>query len=250
MMIKTVILVGGLGTRLRSITEDQTPKPMVPVPFEGKSYPFLEFLMAHMRQSGLHHVIFCTGHLSSVIHDHFGDGSQFGMTIEYDNAGELAGTASRVKSAVRLFDEQEVIVTCGDVYHPIDFNQLIVKHRAGDQSSLLLSVYMDKDEHAIANLIVNRSTGIVTHYSNSGVYGVGAGVDAGIFVMNKQVLKYWPEGVDISLVKDLYPILITHGLLMGNVSGAAFFDIGTPTDYRRFCEFVKLNKVIPLSLLD
>ena len=73
-----VILVGGRGTRLRPLTVS-TPKPMLPT----AGYPFLAHLLARIRESGITHVVLGTSYKAEVFEEYFGDGSDWGLEIEY-----------------------------------------------------------------------------------------------------------------------------------------------------------------------
>jgi len=76
--MKAVILAGGLGTRLRPLT-DKKPKPMLPL---GKK-PLLEYLIKWIRKNGVKDIVLCVSYLHETIEKHFGNGSKFGMNIEY-----------------------------------------------------------------------------------------------------------------------------------------------------------------------
>ena len=67
MMPTVIILAGGLGTRLRSVTHDHMPKPMVPVSYQGESYPFMSFLLSHLYEQGIRKIILCVDHLAEQI---------------------------------------------------------------------------------------------------------------------------------------------------------------------------------------
>ena len=82
-----VILVGGRGTRLRPLTVS-TPKPMLPT----AGYPFLAHLLARIKAAGMHHVVLGTSYKAEVFEEYFGDGSEFGLEIEYVVEEEALGT--------------------------------------------------------------------------------------------------------------------------------------------------------------
>ena len=84
-----VILVGGRGTRLRPLTVS-TPKPMLPT----AGFPFLAHLLARIREAGMRHVVLGTSYKAEVFEEYFGDGSEFGLEIEYVVEEEALGTGS------------------------------------------------------------------------------------------------------------------------------------------------------------
>jgi len=90
--MKAVILAGGLGTRLRPLT-NKKPKPMLPL---GKK-PLLEHLIKWIRKNGIKDIVLCVSYLHETIEKHFGDGSKFGMNIEYAISKEPRGTEGEEK---------------------------------------------------------------------------------------------------------------------------------------------------------
>ena len=88
-----VILVGGRGTRLRPLTVS-TPKPMLPT----AGYPFLAHLLARIREAGMRHVVLGTSYKAEVFEEYFGDGSEFGLEIEYVVEEEALGTGGGIRN--------------------------------------------------------------------------------------------------------------------------------------------------------
>src|SRR6202158_3809080 len=94
--IPAVMLVGGMGTRLRAVLPS-TPKPLAAV---GKK-SFLELLVRQLRSQGIRHLVMCTGYLADQIQSKFGDGRMWDVSIEYSNAVRPLATAGAVKLAQR-----------------------------------------------------------------------------------------------------------------------------------------------------
>ena len=92
--IKAVLLVGGLGTRLRSVVQS-TPKPMAAV---GER-PFLELLVRQLCHQDIRRLVMCTGYRAQEIEHDLGDGHSWDVTIEYSREPEALGTAGAVKFA-------------------------------------------------------------------------------------------------------------------------------------------------------
>src|SRR5882724_10444866 len=123
--IKAVILVGGLGTRLRSVV---TSKPKVMAPIGERS--FLELLVRQLRSQGIRRLVFCTGYLADQIESKFGDGNSWDVSIEYSKEEMPLGTGGAVKLARRyLGDAPEFLVLNGDSFLEIDLPSLIAFHR-------------------------------------------------------------------------------------------------------------------------
>src|SRR2546425_1050724 len=92
--VTAVLLVGGTGTRLRSVVPS-TPKPLASV--GGQS--FLELLVRQLRHQGIRRLVMCSGYLADQIENKFGDGSAWDLTIEYSREEQPSGTAGAVKLA-------------------------------------------------------------------------------------------------------------------------------------------------------
>jgi len=88
--LQAVIMAGGLGTRLRPLTED-LPKPMLPV--GGR--PLMELIISQLREVGIRHVHVTTHYKPEKIIDHFGDGHAYGVELKYVNEGEALVQAAR-----------------------------------------------------------------------------------------------------------------------------------------------------------
>src|SRR5581483_9565294 len=100
-MLSLAILAGGLATRLRPITET-VPKALVPVAGE----PSISHQLRLVRERGVERVVLCVAYLGEMVRDYVGDGSQFGLHVDYSwDGGELLGTAGAVRKALPLLGE-------------------------------------------------------------------------------------------------------------------------------------------------
>lgn len=120
--MKTVIMAGGMGTRIASIASD-VPKPMISI--AGK--PILEHQIENLKACGLTDIILVIGHLGHVIQNYFGDGSKFGVTIHYFVENYPLGTAGALFKMPEL--TEDFLLLCGDVIIDVDFNRFIAFHR-------------------------------------------------------------------------------------------------------------------------
>ena len=120
--LQAVIMAGGLGTRLRPLT-DQLPKPMLPV----GDRPLMEIIIQQLRDANIKHVNVAVHHESDKITDHFGDGRDFGVEIVYVTEDRPLGTAG----ALGLMESQQetLLVINGDVLTQIDFRAMVAYHR-------------------------------------------------------------------------------------------------------------------------
>ncbi|EKE15380.1 MAG: hypothetical protein ACD_12C00039G0001, partial [uncultured bacterium] len=123
--MKVIIMAGGRGERLRPIT-DTIPKPMIDI--NGK--PVLEHIVNLFKKFGIKDFLFTLFHLPDVITSYFGDGSKFGIHIDYliENPRQPMGTAGGILAAKKYIDDT-FIVTSGDILREMNLDEIINFHR-------------------------------------------------------------------------------------------------------------------------
>jgi NDP-sugar pyrophosphorylase family protein len=222
---KAVLLVGGLGTRLRSVVPS-TPKPLASV----GDRPFLELLVRQLRYQGIRRLVLCTGHLANQIENELGDGHRWDISIEYSREPHPIGTAGAVKFAEPLLrEDSDFLVMNGDSFMEIDFRQLIDLHRkSGGIASM--AVLRMKNEMRYGTVQVTAQ-GLVSGFTEKTGDDPAGFVNAGIYVFNRRIFEHIPEKTG-SLERDIFPKLLAHGVYASEQHGV-FIDIGTPEDYAR-----------------
>ena len=235
MDIKAVLLVGGMGTRLRSVVPSK-PKPLASI----GSNSFLELLIRQLSHQGIRRMVLCTGYLSDQIENEFGDGSAWDVAIEYSKEPHPLGTAGAVKLAQRnLLDSPDFLVMNGDSFLEIDFRQLIRFHRAhGGLVSMAVSRVPSATRYG--TVAVDAGGRVVGFTEKTGSNSTGL-INAGVYVFNRAAFGHIPDG-PVSLERDVFPRLLDHGVYALEQHGM-FIDIGTPEDYARaqqLCE--RLNE--------
>jgi D-glycero-alpha-D-manno-heptose 1-phosphate guanylyltransferase len=222
---KAVLLVGGLGTRLRSVLPS-TPKPLASV----GNRPFLELLVRQLRNQGIYDLVFCTGYLGHEIESEFGNGSAWDVNIEYSREPHPMGTAGAVKFAEPLLrQDSDFLVMNGDSFMEIDFRRLIHVHRtSGGIASMAVLRRKNEMRYGTVQLAADGRVSAFTEKTGSSAVGF---VNAGIYVFNPRIFEHIPEGPG-SLERDIFPKLLDHGVYAAEQHGV-FIDIGTPEDYVR-----------------
>lgn len=227
-----IILAGGLGLRLRPITRDRFPKPMVPTPSADGERPFLEWPLGWLRREGVREAVVCIGHEGDQIRTHFADGADYGLTIMYDDAGD-ADTGGRCRSAFRLLNSDLAVVVCGDVL--VDFPLKPFLRALADHPERDAVLALVQDVPGTRPNTAFDADGTVTEFDRNGVAGSQTGVEAGVLAIRRRALDHADEGASCSLVAHIYPRLIARRSLAGSLVAGSFFDIGTPAGYARFC---------------
>jgi D-glycero-alpha-D-manno-heptose 1-phosphate guanylyltransferase len=223
--MKAVLLVGGLGTRLRPAVPS-LPKALASV----GDRPFLELLVRQLRGQGISHLVMCTGYLGEQVESVFQDGSGLGVTIEYSKEVVPLGTGGALKLAQHyLQQESEFLLLNGDSFLEIDFNELIGVHRKHDGLATIAVVPIE-DASRYGTVQVRADARVVSFTEKSGKTAPGI-INAGVYVLGSAVLAQIPEG-PTSLERDVFPQIMERGVYAVEQNGL-FIDIGTPDDYAR-----------------
>jgi D-glycero-alpha-D-manno-heptose 1-phosphate guanylyltransferase len=224
--VKAIMLVGGMGTRLRSMIPS---KPKVLASIGERS--FLELLVCQLRSQGIRHLVMCTGYLADQIESRFGDGRIWDVSIEYSKEQTPLGTAGAMKLAQRyLRDVPEFLVLNGDSFLEINFHELRVFHRGHDGALATMAVVRVEDTSRYGTVDVDASDRITGFTEKIGSNAPGL-VNGGVYVFSHAVWQHIPAG-PASLERDVFPRLLDHGVYAQEQHGM-FIDIGTPADYVR-----------------
>jgi NDP-sugar pyrophosphorylase family protein len=221
-------LAGGLGTRLRPITE-KIPKPLVDV--AGK--PFLHWQLLDLKKQGYTNVLLLVAYLGEQIEAYFGDGSVFGMKIQYAHEPEPLGTGGALKNALSKL-ESDFILLNGDSFLEAPLAQM---EKAFVGYEALISTYDNRiPTPVIPNLKV--SGGRVLDYKKDAPAADGFDkIDSGIYVMKRALVE--SERRTKFQLADLWPPLIAQGRLAAFEVKEKFWDIGTPERLKEFEEKVR-----------
>jgi NDP-sugar pyrophosphorylase family protein len=223
--MKAVLLVGGLGTRLRSAVSS-LPKALASV----GDRPFLELLVRQLARQGIGQLVMCTGYMAEQIERTLGDGSSFGVEIEYSREAVPLGTGGALKLAQRYMQhESEFLVLNGDSFLQIDFSELISFHRRHDSLATIAVVPVQNSSRygTVQVEVDDRVLGFAEKTGDS-VPGI---INAGVYVFGSAIFAQIPEG-PASLERDVFPNLLELGVYAFE-QRRLFIDIGTPDDYGR-----------------
>ena len=220
---EAIILVGGKGTRLQSIINDR-PKPMA----EVAGRPFVEWLLLRLKSQGIQHIILCTNYLGEVIEMYFGNGRHWNLEIDYAREPGLLGTAGAVRHAVSKIRSDRFLVLNGDSYCHMDISRLEQIHCTwGARATLWLAKVSDSSRYGSVEIGIN---GVVQSFREKQTQKTPGFINAGVYLLERNVVEAIPAGCVFSIERDIFPQLIGHGLYA--VAGdEIFLDIGTPESY-------------------
>lgn len=195
-----VIMAGGKGSRLRSITNDEIPKPMVPV--DGK--PLLEYQVEALKEYGIKKIVMIVGHLGEKIMEHFKDGKDFGVDIDYIVEKEPLGTAGAFYYLKDKTEAKDFLLVFGDVFFDIDFDRMEDFHF---KNAALTTLLAHPNGHPYdSDLIQTDDNGKVIGFdskNNVRDYWYDNMVNAGMYVINRELLELVGEPVKIDFEKDI-----------------------------------------------
>ncbi len=226
--MKALFLAGGLGTRLRPLT-DHLPKPMVPI----MGVPLLERTIAELKRCGVTEVVLSTGYKSDCIEKHFGVSQKMGMTVHCVCEEKPLGTGGAIKNCEKYFDSTFLVFN-SDVLCNLDLKALVAFHRQ-KKADVTISATRVEDPSSYGVIEYNQEDFAIS-FTEKPKPGEEKShfINAGIYVFEPKVLELIPAGKKISVEKDIFPLLLKKGLKIAVYhDGRYWIDIGTPGKYMR-----------------
>ena len=224
--MQMVILCGGLATRLENLAKT-VPKSMIPI--EGK--PFLEYQVENLKNHSIKDIILCAGHLSEKIEDYFGNGSKFGVNIQYSHDGDKPlGPIGAVKNAESLLNN-EFFIMYGDSYLTVDFQKAYSFFTQNNKLGLMV-VYKNNDKYDKSNIIIKDNM-VVGYGEKDAVY-----IDYGTSILRKKALDIVPKNTFFT-TGELFTKLIEQQELLSFEAKERFYHIGNPEALEEFRSFIR-----------
>ena len=225
--MKAVVMAGGEGTRLRPMTANQ-PKPMLPV----VNRPIMEHVLRLLRRHGFDETVVTVQFLASMVRNYFGDGEDFGMTLQYATEETPLGTAGSVKNAQDALHDEPFLVISGDALTDIDLSELVKFHK--DNGALVTVGLTRVPDPLEFGIIIVDDDGRIQRFLEKPTWGqvFSDTVNTGIYVMEPEVLAGVPDGEPSDWSGDIFPRLLERGApLYGCVADGYWEDVGTHESY-------------------
>lgn len=237
--MKIVIIAGGQGTRIASVNSE-IPKAMIPVC--GK--PIIEHEVLLAKRYGYTEFIFIIGHLGNVIRSYFGDGSQWGISIEYFQETQPLGTAGALAYLKQQLTD-DFFVFYGDTILDIDLQAMLQFHRTHKADATL---FVHPNDHPYDSDIVDTdSSGRIRQFSikpHAKGFVSRNLVNASLFIFTPQILEQIEVGMKSHIEKDVLPRCLEKGMrLYGYLSFEYIKDMGTPDRYEAVCRDMESGTV-------
>lgn len=179
---KVVLMVGGLGTRLRPLT-DNIPKPMLKV----GNKPILETIIANFKKYGFVNIVLCVSYKSEVIIDYFKDGSEFGVNIEYIHEDKRMGTAGAL-SLIRDKLNESFFVMNGDLLTNINFERMMEYHLSNKS---VATMGVREYDFQVPYGVVNVEGKDILSIEEKPVHKFF--VSGGVYVLDSKALEFVPD---------------------------------------------------------
>jgi NDP-sugar pyrophosphorylase family protein len=225
---KAMILAGGMSTRLYPLTKE-VPKPLVPVVGE----PISGHIMRWLASFGYTQVAINIHYHAEQVRAAFGDGSAYGVRLEYLFEPKLMGSAGAVKGIAPFFDDTFVVVGCDDLTDS-NLEALVAFHkRRGALATIGLVERPQVDQYGV---VITDADGRIVEFQEKPAPGTERSklVNTGIYVFEPEILDHIPAATFYDFGKNLFPALQAadapfYGMML---DGAYWRDIGTPAEYR------------------
>ncbi len=228
--MRAMILAGGLSTRLYPLTK-ALPKPLVPVGGEPNAAHVIRYLHSY----GVNEIAINVHYLADAITGALGDGSQYGVRLEYLHETELLGSAGAVKQMERFFAREPFVVVGCDDLTDLPLDQLVQFHR--ERSAIATIGLVQRDVVEQYGVVVTNADGRITGFQEKPARGTERSklVNTGIYAFTAEIFAHIPAGCFYDFGKDVFPSLQQQDAAFYgfDARGAYWCDIGTPDEYRR-----------------
>jgi mannose-1-phosphate guanylyltransferase len=236
--MKAVVLVGGLGTRLRPLTCN-TPKPMIPL----VNQPFIEHMIENMRDQGITEVILAVQYLAERFRESLGDGSRLGIKVHIVEEPEPRGTAGAVKNVEHMLDGTTYVFN-GDVMTDLDLRAMLAFHRER-QSMLTIALTPVEDPTAFGLVETNGDGRIRRFLEKPRAEDITTNmINAGTYLIEPEAFRYVPPSQYYMFERGLFPVMLqTSDPMFGFPSDSYWTDVGKPQTYLDVHHDILIGKV-------
>ncbi|MBA3382555.1 MAG: NDP-sugar synthase [Actinobacteria bacterium] len=224
MSLPAVVLVGGQGTRLRPLT-DRTRKDMLPL----VDRPLLSYTFEHLARHGVSRGIVSCGYLPDQIGAAFGK-EYGGLALEYAVEPAPLGTGGAIGFAAREL-ESSFFALNGDSLREADLSELVRFHRStGAKATILLTPVADPSRYGLVRTATDGRVESFLEKPRPEDIDTDL-INAGLYVLEPEVLELVPEGRAVSIEREVFPRLAEAGTVFGVALPGYWLDVGTPESY-------------------
>src|SRR5260370_1948309 len=216
-------MAGGEGTRLRPMTANQ-PKRLLPV----VNKPIMEHVLRLLRRHNFDETVVTVQFLASMVRNYFGDGEEFGTSLQYATEDIPLGTAGSVKNAEDELRDGPFLVISGDALTDIDLSDLVRFHK--DNGALVTVALARGPDPLEFGIVIADEDGRIRRFLEKPTWGqvFSDTVNTGIYVMEPEVLSHVSSGEVVDWSADVFPRLLDRGApVYGWVADGYWEGVGT-----------------------
>ena len=215
-----VIMAGGKGTRLKPYTM-VIPKPLVPV----GQYPIMEIVIRQLAKGGFDRIIIAVNHQAELIETYFGDGSKYGLSIEYSLETKPLSTMGPLRLMKDLPDD--FLVMNSDILTDLDFASFLEEHK---NSGRIFTISSYKRVQNVEYGVLHEKNGILTDFTEKPKLNYL--VSMGIYAASSRVLEYIPPNTFFGFDNLMTKLLESKESVGIRLHAGYWLDIGRPDDYQ------------------
>ncbi len=222
-------MAGGEGTRLRPMTANQ-PKVLLPV----ANRPIMEHVLRLLKRHGFDETVVTVQFLAALVRNYFGDGEEFGMSLQYATEEMPLGTAGSVRNAEDALRDEPFLVISGDALTDMDLTALVDFHK--DKGALVTVALARVPNPLEFGIVITAEDGQIQRFLEKPTWGqvFSDTVNTGLYVMEPEVLAEVPPGEAVDWAADIFPRLLKRGApLYGYISESYWEDVGTHESYMK-----------------
>ena len=223
--MKAIVLAGGFGTRLRPLSCSR-PKPLFPL----ANQPIIDYTLQSLSHAGVDAVILSVHYMAEKIADYLGP-TKYGMDIIVSREQRPLGKGGGIKNAEDMLEGEAFAVINGDIITDIDIRRLITFHeKKGGLATIALQWVEDPSRYGSVEL--DREERIIRFVEKPGP-GLAPSnlINAGIYVLEPEVLDYMPPGRKFDTEEEVFPVLAQERKLFGFEAHGYWSDVGVPAEY-------------------
>jgi mannose-1-phosphate guanylyltransferase/mannose-1-phosphate guanylyltransferase/phosphomannomutase len=226
--MKAMIMAAGVGSRLMPLTATM-PKPMAPI--VGR--PVMQYSVELLKRHGITDIIANLHYLPDIIRNHFKNGQDFGVKMEYSFEEKLLGTAGGVKNNQWFLDGNTFVILSGDALTDINLTEMYDFHKKkGALATIALKLVEDVTQFGVVALDENekikafqekpKKEDALSNLANTGIY-----------IFEPEVFNYIPKNKFCDFGKELFPLLVENDMpFYGWETSAYWSDIGSFETYK------------------
>jgi mannose-1-phosphate guanylyltransferase len=224
-----MVLAAGLGTRLRPLTYEM-PKPMVPV----LNRPIMDHILELLKRHGFEELIANLSYLPDQLRERFGDGSAYGVSLEWSFEEELLGTAGGVRNVREFFGASPFLVMAADALTDVDLGALRAAHESnGGIATLTVKQVADTSEYGV---VVTGSDGRVQGFQEKPdpTEALSNLASCMIYMLEPEIFDYFPDEPEVDFALDVFPALLENDVPFHVHETSAYWnDIGSLGEFRQ-----------------